>query len=35
MIDVTVILGVFFEALDNKSEFPCCFIEVSSKIVDN
>ena len=32
MIDVTVILGVFFVALDKKSEFPCCFIEASSKI---
>ena len=35
MIDVTVILGVFFVALDKKSEFPCCFIEASSKIGKN
>ena len=32
MIDVTVILGVFFIVLDNKIEFPCCFLEASSKI---
>ena len=32
MIDVTVILGVIFVALDKKIEFPCCFLEVSLKI---
>ena len=32
MIDVTVILGVFFVVLYKKSELSCCFIEVSSKI---
>ena len=32
MIDVTVILGVFFVVLDKKSELSCCFIEASSKI---
>ena len=32
MIDVTVILRVFFVVLDKKSELPCCFIETSSKI---
>ena len=32
MIDVTVILGVFFAALDKKSELSCCFFEASSKI---
>ena len=32
MIDVTVILGVLFVALDKKRELPCCFIEASSKI---
>ena len=35
MIDVTVILGVTFVALDKKSEFPCCFIEASSKLGKN
>ena len=32
MIDVTVILGVLFVALDKKRELSCCFIEESSKI---
>ena len=32
MIDVTVILGVFYVVLDKKSELSCCFIEASSKI---
>ena len=32
MIDVTVILGVFFVVLDKKSELLCCFIEMSSEI---
>ena len=27
--------GLFFVALDKKSEFPCCFIEASSKIGKN
>ena len=35
MIDVTVILGVFFVVLDKKSKLPCCFIEASSKIGKN
>ena len=32
MIEVTVILRVFFVVLDKKSELSCCFIEASSKI---
>ena len=32
MIDVTVILGVFFVVLDKKSVLSFCFIEASSKI---
>ena len=32
MIDVTVILEVFFVVLDKKSELSCSFIEASSKI---
>ena len=32
MIDVTVILGVFFVVLDKKGKLSCCFIEASSKI---
>ena len=32
MIDVSVMLGVFFVVLDKKSKLSCCFIEASSKI---
>ena len=35
MIDVTVILGVFFVVLDKKSKLLCCFIEASAKIGKN